>query len=75
MTNNYEDDMFYEVDAYHNKNEAKFNADFVHLDGGETSCSDDDDGIVYSHEEVLDLGVSASSEEEDKGSCQQHCLL
>jgi hypothetical protein len=40
MTNNDEDDMFDEVDAYHNKKEAKFNADFVHLDGGETSCSD-----------------------------------
>jgi len=63
-----EDDMFDEVDAYHNKKEAKFNADFVHLDGGETSCSDDDDGIVYGREEVLGLGVPASSEEEDEGS-------
>ncbi len=67
--------MFDEVDAYHNKKEAKFNADLVHLNGGETSCSDDDDGIVYGHEEVLGLGVSASSEEEDKGSCQRRCLL
>jgi hypothetical protein len=68
MTNNDEDDMFDEVDAYHNKKEAKLNADFVHLDGGETSCSDDDDGIVYGREEVLGLGVPASSEEEDEGS-------
>lgn len=61
-----DDDMFDEVDAYHNKKEDKFNADFIHLDGGETSDDDnDDDGIVYGREEVLGLEIPASSEDDD----------
>lgn len=58
-----EDDMFDEVDAYHNQMEAKFDGDFVKLDGGDTS-SEEDDGIVHGREQVLDLGITGSSDEE-----------
>lgn len=65
--NDDEDGMFDEVDAYHNRKEAKLDEDFVKFDGGETSSSEeeDDDGIVRGREQVLDLGIPASSSDEE----------
>jgi U3 small nucleolar RNA-associated protein 3 len=56
-----DDQMYNEVDRYHNRREEEV----MHLDKDDDESESEDDGITKGREAVFDLGVGGSSSEED----------
>lgn len=60
-----DDPMYDRVDRFHNQREDQ---DFLKLDGGNESSSDDDDGLEPKQEGVLDLGLGGGASDDDDDS-------
>jgi len=60
-----DDEMYDEVDRFHNRKEEEFLQLGGHDDDDDGSSSSEDDGVTKGREGVFDLGVGGSSDEDD----------